>query len=283
MTIRIVTDSTCDLPAELAEQNGIGIVPCYINIGEISYLDGVNITRREFYRDLPHYRSFPKTSAPGAGIFNEVYQRLVGEGATQIISMHIHSGLSNLAVAARLAASAVGSIKVTVIEVGQVALGLGFLALAAAQAALSGKSVEEIIQMIHNQDQQAYVFAALESLDYLRESGRAPNLLVNIASFLRIKPIIQLHRGELKLIGQVRTSGKMLDRLMEFASSLGAPDKIAVLHANAAEKARELARRVRTLLSPDEDIWISEVTPVLGVHVGPGAVGLACMKASHSI
>ena len=201
MTIRIVTDRTCDLTPEIAEQYGIGIVPCYINVGEKSYLDGVDILRKDFYAQLPYFKPHPKTSAPGIGMYSAVYQRLANEGVDQIISLHIHSGLSNLSNAARLAAEAADKIKVTVVEAGQLTIGLGFLAIAAAQAARKGRSADEILKIIKEQDERTFVLFALDTLEYLRLSGRAPGLVVSIANLLRIKPIIQLHRGELRPVG----------------------------------------------------------------------------------
>ena len=278
VTVRIVTDSTSDIPPEMARKFGISIVPCYINIGEESYLDEVDITRSEFYQGLPDFSHHPKTSAPGAGLFLEAYQRLADEGVNEIISMHIHSGLSNLSNAARVASENLKHIRVTVIEIGQVALGLGFLAISAARAALEGRSVQDIIRIIRGQDDRTYVFAALDTLDYLRESGRAPGLVVGIANFLRIKPVIRLHRGILNMVSQVRTGKKGLERLVRLAKDLEPLEQIAVLHTNAVEKARGLAEMLKESFHGIQEPDIAEVTPVLGVHTGPGAVGLACVQ-----
>ena len=280
MIVRIVTDSTSDIPPETARKFGISIVPCYINIGEQSYLDEVDITRSEFYQGLPGYSHHPKTSASGAGLFAETYQRLADEGVREIISMHIHSGLSNLSNAARIAAENLRDIKVTVIEIGQVALGLGFLALFAAQAALDGSSVQDIIKGIRERDERTYVYAALDTLDYLRESGRAPGLVVGIANFLRIKPVIRLHRGVLNMVSQVRTSAKGIERLVQLAKDLEPLEQAAVLHTNAVDKARKLADQLKNSLHGIRDLEISEATPVLGIHTGPGAVGLACVRSA---
>ena len=279
MTIRIVTDRTCDLTPEIAEQYGIGIVPCYINVGEKSYLDGVDILRKDFYAQLPYFKPHPKTSAPGIGMYSAVYQRLANEGVDQIISLHIHSGLSNLSNAARLAAEAADKIKVTVVEAGQLTIGLGFLAIAAAQAARKGRSADEILKIIKEQDERTFVLFALDTLEYLRLSGRAPGLVVSIANLLRIKPIIQLHRGELRPVGQERTTTKSIDHLVNRVKKLGKMEQLAVLHTSAHEKAELLAQKLRTQISQKLDIWVSEVTPVLGVHVGPGLVGIACVAA----
>jgi len=281
MTIHIVTDSTCDIPPEIAAQYDISIVPCYINIGDISYRDGIDISRRDFYSHLPYYRDHPKTSAPGAGLFADFYKKLAAEGVSQIISMHIHNGLSNLANAASIAAETIDSIKVTVVEIGQLALGLGFMVLTAARAALENKSLEQVLAIIKEYDTRTYIYAALDTTDYLKASGRVPGLVVGIANLLKIKPLLSLHEGNLRLAGQVRTSSKGVERLLEMMNKLGPLERIAVLHTNAVERANQLVERVKTGLHENIDIWVSEVTPVLGVHVGPGAVGLVCVKANR--
>ncbi len=279
MPIRIVSDSTCDLTSEVSDQYGIGIIPCYINVGEESYLDGVDLSRRDFYDRLPYFESRPKTSSPGLGIYTEVYERLEKEGADQIISLHIHSGYSNLANTARLAAEASDRLKVTVVEAGQLSLGLGFIALAAAEAAQEGRPIEEILQLIKDRERRTFVLIAFDTLDYLHAGGRAPGLVVSVASLLRIKPIVQLYQGELRMIGQERTFARSIDHLVKKVEKLGRLEKLAVLHTNALEKAENLAEKIRAQVSQQLDIWITEATPVLGVHVGPGAVGLAYVLA----
>lgn len=279
MTIRIASDRTCDLPQAVVDQYGIGIVPCYINVGNASYLDGVDLSREDFYEQLPNYFPHPRTAAPGVGMYSEIYQRLADEGADQIISMHIHSGLSNLSNTARLAAEAAQKFKVTVVEAGQLTLGLGFLAIAAAEAARKGRCLDEILKLLKEQEKRTFVYAAFNTLDYLRASGRAPDIVVRIADLLQIKPIIQLHRGDLRLIGQERTLARSMDHLVEKAGKFGRIEKLAVLHCNAVDKARILADKLKSRISNELDIWITEITPVLGVHIGPGAVGLAFVAA----
>ncbi len=279
MTIRIVTDSTCDLSLRQLEHYEINVIPCYINIGKKSYLDGEDISRREFYENLPCYEEYPRTSAPGIGIFLKEFKRMEREGATHIISMHIHNGLSNLANVARMAAEAVNPLKVTVIETGQLAMGLGFMVLQAARAALDGMSVERIKALIEDQEKRTFIFAALESVDYLRRSGRVPAVITAIANLLRIKPIVQLHKGVVRLVGRVRTISQGNSWLLKSLEKLGPLDNLAILHANSEERAQKLLKEITNRIGDSMDISVSEVTPVLGVHVGPGGVGLACVKS----
>ncbi len=280
MPICIATDSTCDLPANVIKQYGIAIIPCYINFGEKSYLDNVEMTRSDFYAHLNNLNPFPKTSAPGMGQFIKFYDDLAHSGFTKIISIHIHTGLSAMANAARLAAEAVKTAQVTVIEIGQVALTLGFLVAGAARAARQSKSVDEIVSLLHEKDKRTYLFAALDTLEFLKHSGRVPSLVADLADILKIKPVLQLHLGVISM-DKIRTASQSLEWLIERVKRFGALEELGMVHTHASEKARAFLEKVKESLVFKGEIWIEEATPVLGVHVGPGAVGLACVVANH--
>lgn len=282
MNTRIVTDSTCDLPLEIIQRYSIGIVPNYINIGSSSYLDGLEMSHESFYRQMANFPVHPKTSAPGVGLFERAYRQMVSEGATHIISMHIHSGLSNLSNAARIAARSIQQARVIVLEVGQLAMGLGFLAVTAAEAAMTGKTVESIVETVMDQDKRTMLFAALDTLEFLRESGRAPALLVGIANLLNIKPIIQLQQGALKMAGRARTPQRCIEWLVRAAQSVGDLERLAVLHTCALDMADKLHDQFQLLIPAIGEIQIAEATPTLGVHVGPRAVGFVCVKSRES-
>jgi DegV family protein with EDD domain len=143
--IKIVTDSNCDLPADLVARYDITVVPLYINIGKKSYLDGVEMTHEQFYDGLPHFESHPTTSVPGPGLLVQVYEHLAHAGATEIISIHIGSALSAMVSVARLAAEETKSVPVTVFDSGQLTLGTGLLALAAAKAAADSRPLSDIV------------------------------------------------------------------------------------------------------------------------------------------
>ena len=242
-------------------------------------MDGIDLSRKDLYEQLANLNPYPKTAAPGVGMYSQVYRQLADTGADQVISLHINSDFSNLSNIARLAGDAAEKYSVTVVETGQLTLGLGFLAISAAEAAQKGKSLPEILNLIKEQERRTFVYAALNSLDYLRASGRAPGLVVRIANLLRIKPIIQLHRGELKMNSQERTYARSIDCLEKLTMKIGKLEKLAILHANALEQANILADRLKKYVSGSTSIWVTEITPVLGVHVGPGAVGIACVAA----
>ena len=279
MKIRIVSDSTCDLPEKLVTQYRISIVPCYINFGSESLLDNVEISRADFYRRISSKTEFPKTSAPSIGLFTKVYNRLADEGAKEIISIHVRPGLSSMANVARLAAQSLDRVRIHVIEVGQLAITLGYLVMQAAKAAAEGKSSREIIEMVKEKDQRAYLFAALNTLEYLKRGGRVPALIASLADFLNIKPVVLLRLGNVSLADRVRTTSKQVEYLLKLARRQGPLEWIGVAHTNAADRAVQLADAIKSIFHYTKEIWIEEVTPVLGVHVGPGALGVACIKS----
>lgn len=238
------------------------------------------MSREDFYKGLAQFPAHPKTSTPGSGVFEATYRQLVEEGARQIISIHIHTGLSSLSNVARIAARSIADARVTVVEVGQLAMGLGFVVLAGAEAAMNGSSAREIIGTIQDQDRRTIIYAVLDTLEYLKESGRAPALLIGIANLFHIKPIIQLHQGNLRMVARVRTSSRGIDWLVESVRKMGKLDKLAVLHTNALERAKKLRDELQSFLPYLDKIPITEATPILGVHVGPRAVGLVCVKST---
>ena len=151
MNIKVVTDSTSDLPQALVDEYGISVIPCFINIGDESYLDGVELSREEFYRRLPDYTPPPTTSAPGIGSFVDKYRQLIADGATAIISVHVSARLSNVVNVARLAAESITEVPVHVIDSGQVTIGTGLLALEAAKAAVAEQVLDDIVTAIQRE------------------------------------------------------------------------------------------------------------------------------------
>jgi DegV family protein with EDD domain len=279
MAIRIVTDSTCDLPVPVAQEFGISVIPVYINIGNQSYLDGIELSRAEFYDNLPGYHTPPTTTAPGIGSFIETYKRLAIEGASEIISIHAAGTLSNILNVSKLASQAMEAIRVAVVDSGSTSLGLGFQAIIAAKAATAGKSAGEIVSLLEKKVRNTYLFAALDTLEYLRRSGRASMVQASLGSLLNIKPVIALNNGILSLEA-IRTRARSIERLISMVTELGHLDYLAIAHARAAERAEELYQKVVNLIPGGEKPMIIEATPALGTHVGPGTVALLCVKGT---
>lgn len=275
MKIKVVTDSTNDLPPEIIEQYGITVIPMYINIGDQGFQDGIDITRQEFYNRLPSIDPFPTTAAPGIEQFTAVYTRLMESGADQILSIHISSSLSAVMDIARTAAEQFSGIPVTVYDSDQLSLGTGFQVQTAAQAAENGLPMEEILAILKDQSSRSYVFAALDTLEFLKRGGRMNSVMAGLGSLLQIKPILTMHEGK-PGAERVRTKERALQRLIEMTAELGELEQLALVHTNAGEEADVLWQQAKHL-SPDLVTPLSvDVTPVLGAHLGPGAVGFAC-------
>jgi DegV family protein with EDD domain len=282
MSVRIVTDSASDLPPEVAEEHKIAVVPLYINFGAQSFLDGVELERDEFYARLPSSRPPPTTSAPGAAAFLETYQRVIAEGASAILSIHIASSLSNVCNAAQLAASSVTGVPVRVFDGGQITLGTGFLAVHAAEKAAAGAGLGEIITSLEAMAMRTYSFAALDSLDTLRRSGRVNLVQYGIGTVLQVKPILKMHGGQI-VPDRARTGNGAIGRLIDLALRLGPLESIALVHAHAPERLQQPRRTLEARLPAAPIRMVSEVAPVIGAHVGTGAVGLVCTEAASPL
>jgi DegV family protein with EDD domain len=276
MDIRVVTDSTCDLQEEVVKSLEIEVIPLHINIGERTYLDGVELTRSEFYARLPGYAPAPKTAAPGPEVFTQVYERLADEGARAILSLHISETLSATINSARTAAAQFTRIPVTVLDSSQLSLGTGFLVEKAAQMARAGKKLEEIISALQNLMKRSYVFASLKTLEYLRRSGRMNFAIVKFGEILQIKPLLHMNMGKASA-HRTRTQKRATERLLAWLAEYAPCEKLAVLHAGAQEEAEALYEQARSFF-PQDAVSIVQITPVLGAHLGIGALGFACIS-----
>lgn len=280
MIIRVVTDSTCDIPSETAAAYGIVVVPAYINIGDHSYLDGVELSRTQFYEQLPGYKAPPTTAAPASGTFAEAYKKLAGEGATAIISIHVATSLSGVLNSARLGAEAVEEvIPVTLFDSMQLSMGLGLQAITAAKAASEGLSTAEIITMLEERRSRTHVFAQLDTLEYLRRSGRVNWAEFGIGTLLQIKPLIHVYNGQVEMREKIRTSKRAMAQMIQYAAELGPLESIALLHTHAIDKLEMFRQQTKHLYPSDETPLAVEVTPAIGAHVGPGGLGIACITA----
>jgi DegV family protein with EDD domain len=280
MTVRIVTDSTCDLPAEIIARYGIHVVPLYINVGKQGYLDGIDLTREEFYNRLPTFPEHPTTAVPSIERFRAAYNTLADEDASEVLSIHISIALSAVVDIAQLAARETNSVPVTVIDSQLVSLGTGFLVETAAKMAAAGSSAAEIKVALNAQIQRSHVFAALDTLEYLKRSGRMNKYLFGFATLLQIKPILTMYNGK-PGTQRVRTRERALKQVVELLAGVGPLERIAIVHTHALpERVAELSALASHLL-PHGDILTEDITPVIGAHIGPGAVGFAVIGASQ--
>jgi DegV family protein with EDD domain len=276
MNISIVTDSSCDLPAEIISQQAITVIPLYINVGEESYMDGVNLSRAEFYAQLPNYSSAPKTATPSVETFIQAYERLADEGTQAILSIHISETLSATINSARIAAEQFARIPVTVLDSSQLSLGTGFLVEKAAQMVQAGKKMEEIISSLKNLMKRTYVFASLKTLEYLRRGGRMNSAIARFGEILQIKPLLHMNMGKATAY-RTRTQGKATARLLEWVAEYAPYERLAIVHAGVPQEAKAMLEKIKEFL-PSGDVPIVQITPVLGAHLGIGAIGFACIS-----
>ncbi|MBI5294402.1 MAG: DegV family protein [Chloroflexi bacterium] len=276
MSIRIVTDSTCDLPEEIVRQQTITVIPMYINVGEVSYLDGITLTRAEFYAQLPGYFPAPKTATPSTEAFLQAYERLADEGAQAILSIHISESLSATINSARIAAEQFTRIPVTVLDSSQLSLGTGFIVERAAQLAQVGKRMDEILSALQDLMKRTYVFASLKTLEYLRRSGRMNFAIAKFGEILQLKPLLHMNMGKASA-HRTRTNKRASQRLLDWLAEYAPYERLAVLHAGVQEEAQALYEQARAFF-PEGEIPIVQITPAIGAHLGIGALGFACIS-----
>ncbi len=279
MTIKIVTDSTCDLPQEIIEKFDITVIPAYINFPDGSYLDGVELSRKEFYERLPNYQVPPTTSAPAIGTFARAYKDLIEKGASQILSIHISSNLSGIYNVAVLASEAVENMVVKTFDAGNLSMGTGLVVEAAAKMAQAGRSLDEIMTKVKDLAARTYTFAALDTLQFLQRSGRVSRLKAGFGSLLQIKPILRMNRDKIAM-EVARTSKGAINHLLSTLKSLGPLENVALVHTNAPDRAENLRDQAKSLVSKITQAYSMDVTPVIGSHLGPGAVGFVAVTAS---
>ncbi|HEX9071258.1 MAG TPA: DegV family protein [Pseudolabrys sp.] len=276
MTIRIVTDSTCDLPNELIKEHGIAVIPILIHVGAGEYRDGIDLSREQFYRQLPDLRPAPTTAAPGHEVFRQTYERLAAEGATEILSIHISHKLSAVVDIARRAAQETTTVPVTVFDSCQLSLGTGFQVQSAAQAVKDGRTMNAILDVLNAQIARTHVFAALDTLEYMRRGGRMNGAITALGDLLQVKPILKMYQGD-SSAERVRTRARAVKRLKELLAECVPFERVALVHTDAQARAQALLDEVRGGL-PGGEIWMQEINPVLGAHIGPGVVGFACIS-----
>jgi DegV family protein with EDD domain len=276
MKLGIVTDSTCDLPGFLVEQHELEVVPCILVMNGKEYVDGKDITREEFYRQLPSLKMQPTTAAPSIGDFATRYDSLLTHGCDHILSIHAAGTLTSILNIARQAASEFPD-RVTCIDSTSLSLGLGFQVLAAAEAAESG--LPAALNAIESTRKRLRVFAALDTVEYLKRSGRVPAAVAMLGGLLRIKPLVDLINGEVKAVSAVRTTSQANERMSRFLLEGGSLEKLAILHTGAEARAREFLNGLmqKASQSVPRDILMVNVTTVIGTHVGPNGLGFAAV------
>ena len=277
-TVRIVTDSACDLPAEIAESLGIEIVPLSIRFGDEEFIDRDELSVAEFWSRCVNMSTLPETAAPAPGQFEAVYRRLAAAGTTGIVVVSLSGALSATIQSAELAARSVMAdddvdVDVRIVDSRTVTLGIGTIALACARAAADGAGLDEVEALAIDLSARTRVFAALDTLENLKKGGRIGGAKAFLATALSIKPIIDVTGGVVAEAGKQRTRSKALAHLVErFKSYEGRVENLAVLHADCSD-----VDVFVDMLRPhyDGEIVVGEIGPVIGTHGGRGTIGVA--------
>jgi len=276
MKFGIVTDSTSDLTQEMIDRHGIRVVPVIVVIDGQGYADGSGLTREEFYTALPRMKTPPTTAAPAPGEFGACYEKLLVDGCDHVLSFHPPFALTSIGEVARTAANEFNG-RVTIIDTGQLTLGLGFQALAAAESAEKGEPLEGVMAAVKGTRMRIRLVAVLDSLLYLKRSGRVSWAKAALGGLLNLKPLISLSEGKVENLGAARTTRQGHERVLEMLLEVGRLERLVILHTNAEGRARQLLADLKTDLA---DVPLINVTTVIGTHVGPNGLGFVAVKSA---
>lgn len=277
--VGIVTDSTSCLPAELARELEIELLPLELAFGERVYQDGMSEDASEFYETLRAASQPPSTAAPPPGVYAEAILR-AGQDAPAVLCVTVSrqfSAMYDAAMAgAALARERAPALDIRVLDSDAAAMGQGFVVLEAARAALAGAGIGEVQARAEAIMPRVQLLVILDTLSYLARSGRVPRLVVWASSPLQVKPIVVFQRGAYRPVAVVRTKPRAIERLLQALEQRVERDSlhICVHHTNVPQEAERLAERVRAQFQPKE-LLVAEFTQVMGVHTGPGLLGLA--------
>jgi DegV family protein with EDD domain len=274
MVVKIVTDSSADLPPQLAEELGITVVPLYVRFGDRVYRDRLDIGDDEFYRELLRSTVHPVTIQPGIQDFVEVYQR-VAATANAIVSIHISAKLSGTYNSALRATTMLDTgCVIEVIDSQTTTAALGLICVEAARAANSGKDLQYVVSVVEEAIQNTYMFGVLDSLKYICLGGRAGKARSLLGSVLNVKPVLSMRNGELSPVGRVRTRAKGIEELFECVTHAKSIENLAVAYSTTAEEATGLSQRLAKKFKK-KGIILSRVGTTIGVHTGPGTLIVA--------
>jgi DegV family protein with EDD domain len=279
--VAIVTDSTAIIPPEISKGYPIYSAPLQVIWDGQIYRDGIDIHPTEFYQRLQQSKTMPTTSQATPAAFNELYKRLLDEDYS-IISIHISSKLSGTLDSATQARANFPGAKIQLVDSNSTAMSMGFQIMAVARIAAQGATLQECTALANQASSRIGVLFLVNTLEFLRRGGRIGGAAAFLGTALNLKPILELRDGRIEAIERVRTMGKALDRVLNlFSERIGTqrPVRISALHAAAPEEARQLLERARSCFGTNEvsEAFLSEISPVLGTHTGPGCIGLAYM------
>ncbi len=278
MTVKVVTDSTSDIPAELAEELGITVVPIYVIFGQETYRDGVDMDADEFFDKLVHNNVHPTTSVPSPKDFADVYNELASK-TDEIISIHLTSKESGTYNSAVLAKELVEKeCRIEVVDSQSISMSLGMLVIAAARQALAGASLDQVAEFAHRNVPRVHLMILLDTLKYVIRGGRLSKASGLVGTVLRVRPLLTMREGDLMPAGVARTKAKAVERLYSFAKGFSRVKELAVAYTTDRDEARSFLDRMKSLF-PDATSYLARVGPSLGTHAGPGTMGVAIWES----
>jgi len=278
--VAIVTDTTACIPKELAAKHGIELVPVIFMFGDESYRDGVDMSTAEFYARLRQARKLPTTSGSLPGAYLEAYRK-ASQRASSILCITVPAKLSAMFSSAKLAVKmadeALPGVAIRVLDCGTAAAAQGLVVMAAAESAALGKSFTEVIEVAESVMRRVYLLATLDTLHYLVKGGRVPKVAALASMLFQIKPIFTVKDGEAHPVTNARTMPGAIKRIIKMMGEQtveGRPLHVAIMHADALDRAKQLEEDITKRFDCVE-LLVTEFTPVMGVHTGPGVVGVA--------
>jgi len=278
--VRIVTDSACDLPPELAEQHGIGVVPLTIRFGDEELLDRLDLSPEEFWRRCRDTAELPSTAAPSPGAFQQAFTTAAAAGAEGVLCLTLSSGVSATYQSALAASQAFTEVPVAVVDTRSLTLGQGLLALAAADAARLGGSLDELVGLTREQMTRTRVIGVVDTLDHLQRGGRIGGARALLGSMLSIKPVIAVQDGIVAQESRQRTRARSLHYLAEKVRSDAPLERLAVASGGATDLDDLLS--MLEGIEVQHEMVVADLGPVVGTHAGPGTIGACYLVAADS-
>ena len=280
MSIRVVTDSSADMPRDIAEQFGISVIPQKVIFGTEELRGGIDITGDEFYQRVSSSPTLPTTSQASPGEFRELYES-IAEGTEGIVSVHVSGELSGTVNSARSGGDQADiDCPVEVVDSLQASMGTGLIAIAAARAAQEGGDLQQVVAAAQDAVGRCETYVLLDTLEYLQKGGRIGKARAMVATLLSVKPMIILRDGIVDELGKERTHRKGMARLRRVTEDFAPIENLCVSYATTPDEARAFAEQLRPLLPSDREPLIAQIGPAVGTYVGPAALGVSLLRSS---
>ncbi len=280
MSVTIITDSTCDLPADVVERLGVTVVPLTIQLGTKQLRDGIDVTKENFFARLKRVPAPPMSFPISQSRFEQVFAEHTKQPNSEVVAILLSSKLSETwQNATRAAAPLLGRHKIIVIDSQTISVGLGMLITAAGEAAAQGASLDDVVKLVRGMIPKIYIGFFVETLDYLARGGRIGKAQSILGTMLSIKPLLILEEGEIVALEKVRTRAKAIEKLVEFITEFAHIERLVILHSTTPDDVKLLIEQV-DLMMPGLKITVDNYGPVAATHVGPDALGVVVFEGT---